>query len=31
MKQLVIEKKHNICNELFEKVNTDFDENSKEF
>ena len=31
VKQLVIEKKLNICNELVEKVNTDFDENRKEF
>ena len=30
-KQLVIEKKLNIWNELVEKVNTDFDENRKEF
>ena len=31
VKQLVIEKKLNIWNELVEKVNTDFDENKKEF
>ena len=31
IKQLVIEKKLNIWNELVEKVNTDFDENRKEF
>ena len=31
VKQLVIEKKLNIWNELVEKVNTDFDENRKEF
>ena len=31
IKQLVIEKKLNIWNELVEKVNTDFDENGKEF
>ena len=31
VKQLVIEKKLNIWNELVEKVNRDFDENSKEF
>ena len=31
MKQLVIENKLNIWNELVEKVNTDFDENRKEF
>ena len=31
VKQLVIEKKLNILNELVEKVNTDFDENRKEF
>ena len=31
VKQLVIEKKLNIRNELVEKVNTDFDENRKEF
>ena len=31
VKQLVIEKKLNICNELVEKVNTDFDENRKVF
>ena len=30
VKQLVIEKKLNIWNELVEKVNTDFDENRKE-
>ena len=30
-RQLVIEKKLNIWNELVEKVNTDFDENRKEF
>ena len=29
VKQLVIEKKLNIWNELVEKVNTDFDENRK--
>ena len=31
VKQLVIEKKLNIWNELVEKVNTDFDENRREF
>ena len=31
VKQLVIEKKLNIWNELVEKVNRDFDENRKEF
>ena len=31
VKQLVIEKKRNIWNEIVEKVNTDFDENRKEF
>ena len=31
VKQLVIEKKLNIWNELVEKINTDFDENRKEF
>ena len=31
VKQLVFEKKLNIWNELVEKVNTDFDENRKEF
>ena len=31
VKELVIEKKLNIWNELVEKVNTDFDENKKEF
>ena len=31
VKQLVIEKKLNIWNELVERVNTDFDENRKEF
>ena len=31
LKQLVIEKKLNIWNEIVEKVNTDFDENRKEF
>ena len=31
VKHLVIEKKLNIWNELVEKVNTDFDENRKEF
>ena len=31
VKQLVIEKKVNIWNELVENVNTDFDENRKEF
>ena len=31
VKQLVIEKKLNIWNKLVEKVNTDFDENKKEF
>ena len=31
VKQLVIEKKLNIWNELVEKMNTDFDENRKEF
>ena len=31
VKQLVIEKKLNIWNELVEKVNTDFDENRKAF
>ena len=31
VKQLVIEKKLNIWNELVEKVNTDFNENRKEF
>ena len=31
VKQLVIEKKGNIWNEIVEKVNTDFDENRKEF
>ena len=31
VKQLVIEKKLNIWNELVEKVNTDFDENRNEF
>ena len=31
VKQLVIEKKLNIWNELVEKVNTDFDGNRKEF
>ena len=31
VKQLVIEKKIHIWNELVEKVNTDFDENRKEF
>ena len=31
IKQLVIEKKLNIWNELVEKVNTDFDKNRKEF
>ena len=31
VKQLVIEKKLNIWNELVDKVNTDFDENRKEF
>ena len=31
IKQLVIEKKLNIWNELVEKVNTDFNENRKEF
>ena len=31
VKQLVIEKKLNIWNELVKKVNTDFDENRKEF
>ena len=31
VKQLVIEKKINIWNELVQKVNTDFDENRKEF
>ena len=31
VKQLVIKKKLNIWNELVEKVNTDFDENRKEF
>ena len=31
VKLLVIEKKLNIWNELVEKVNTDFDENRKEF
>ena len=31
VKQLVIEKKLNIWNELVEKVNTDFGENKKEF
>ena len=31
VKQLVVEKKLNIWNELVEKVNTDFDENRKEF
>ena len=31
VKQLVIEKKLNIWNELVEKVNTDFDKNRKEF
>ena len=31
VKQLVIEKKLNIWNELVEKVNTDFNENTKEF
>ena len=31
VKQLVIQKKLNIWNELVEKVNTDFDENGKEF
>ena len=31
VKQLAIEKKFNIWNELVEKVNTDFDENRKEF
>ena len=31
VKQLVIEKKLNIWNELVEKVNTDFDENRKKF
>ena len=31
VKQLVIEKKLNIWNELVEKGNTDFDENRKEF
>ena len=31
VKQLVIEKKLNIWNELVEKVNTDFDVNRKEF
>ena len=31
VKQLVIENKLNIWNELVEKVNTDFDENRKEF
>ena len=31
VKQLVIEKRLNIWNELIEKVNTDFDENTKEF
>ena len=31
VKQLVIEKKLNIWNELVEKVNTDFDENRKDF
>ena len=30
-KELVIEKKLNIWNELVEKMNTDFDENRKEF
>ena len=30
VKQLVIEKKLNIWNELVEKVNTDFDDNRKE-
>ena len=29
IKQLVVEKKLNIWNELVEKVNTDFDENRK--
>ena len=31
VKELVIEKKLNILNELVAKVNTDFDENKKEF
>ena len=31
VKQLVIERKLNIWNELVEKVDTDFDENSREF
>ena len=31
VKQLVTKKKLNIWNELVEKVNTDFDENRKEF
>ena len=31
VKPLVIEKKLNILNELVEKVNTDFDENRREF
>ena len=31
VKQLVIKKKLSIWNELVEKVNTDFDENRKEF
>ena len=31
VRQVVIEKKLNIWNELVEKVNTDFDENMKEF
>ena len=31
VKQLVIEKKLNIWNELVQKENTDFDENKKEF
>ena len=31
VKQLVIEKRLNIWKELVEKVNTDFDENRKEF
>ena len=31
VKQLVIEKKLNNWNEIVEKVNTDFDENRREF